>query len=76
MLEKDLDLDFARHKSTLRSASTAGKFEPTATKVPPGGLIGIADLVEDDASIAERERVMAQRPKTGPARNQPFITFE
>lgn len=75
MLEKDVGLDyFARHQTTIRRATTAGKLD--FTELAPSGLLTISDLVEDEAGMAERARAREKQNQTRPMLNQPFVTFE
>jgi hypothetical protein len=69
MLEKDLGLDFSRHKSTLRSATTAGK---VASEFSAGHRRGITDLLEE-SSVSEIAKAHQRLP---PTTSQTFVTFE
>lgn len=70
MLEKDLDLDFSRHKSTLRSASTAGKV--ASSQPSASDSRGITDLLEE-SSVTEIAKAHQGFP---PTTSQTFVTFE
>lgn len=70
MLEKDLDLDFSRHKSTLRIASKAGKV--TSGELPPNGSRGISDLLED-SDVSE---IAKARQRLPPTTSQMVVTYE
>ena len=70
MLEKDLDLNFSRHKSTLRSASTAGKV--ASKELPASGSRGVVDLL-DESNVSEIAKAHQRLP---PTTSQTFVTFE
>jgi hypothetical protein len=70
MLEKDLNLDFSRHRSTLRSASTAGK--ATSSGLPASDSRGITDLLEE-SNVSE---IAKAHQRLSPTTSQTFVTFE